>query len=102
MYRTYDTVNGIPPRLYRSPTEIRRDIDGISEKIEEANLRLNLRALVIDIVSNDSDVGAESLIPELEAAIVEAREALTELKNLQNELSALQEELGDIKWLGGM
>lgn len=102
MYRTYDTVNGIPPRIYRTPTEVRRDIDEISEKIKEANLRLNLRALVIDIISNDSTVGAEPLIAELEAAIIEAREALAELRELQNELSALEEELGELKWLGGM
>lgn len=101
MYRTFDMVNGIPPRIYRSPNEIRRDIDEISAKIKEANTRLNLRALVIDIISSDSTNEPANLISELESAIEEAREALSELRNLENELTALEYEMGEIKWLAG-
>ena len=102
MYRTYDMVNGIPPRIYRTPSEIRRDIDEISSKIKETNLKLNLRALVIDIISCERESTPEKLIGELEVAITEAREALSELENLHSELSALEAELGELKWLGGM
>jgi predicted nucleic acid-binding Zn-ribbon protein len=101
MYRTFDVVNGIPPRIYRAPREVRRDIDEISAKIKEANLRLNLRALVIDIVSSEKGAEPSSLITELEAAIDEAREALEELRNLENELTALEYEMGELKWLAG-
>lgn len=101
MYRTYDMVNGIPPRIYRTPDEVRRDIDEISAKIKAANLRLNLRALVVDILSGERGGAPEALIVELESAIGEAREALSELKSLQDELSALEEELGELKWLVG-
>jgi hypothetical protein len=102
MYRTYDMVNGIPPRIYRTPAEIRRDIDEISSKIKETNLKLNLRALVIDIISCDKGSTPEALIAELESAIAEAREALSELQSLHGELSALEAELGELKWLSGM
>ena len=102
MYRTYDMVNGIPPRIYRTPTEIRRDIDEISSKIKETNLKLNLRALVIDIISCDRNSSPEQLISELESATCEAREALSDLTRLSDELSALEEELGEVKWLCGM
>lgn len=95
-------VNGIPPRIYRTPREIRRDMDEISSKIKETNLKLNLRALVIDIISCERESSPESLITELESALAEAREALTELTTLHNELSALEAELGELKWLGGM
>ena len=101
MYRTFDMVNGIPPRIYRSPNEIRRDIDEISAKIKETNLRMNLRALVLDIISSDRGEEPANLISELESAIDEAREALSELKNLENELTALEYEMEEIKWLAG-
>ena len=102
MYRTYDMVNGIPPRIYRTPREIRRDMDEISSKIKETNLKLNLRALVIDIISCEREASPESLITELESALAQAREALSELTSLRDELSALEAELGELKWLGGM
>ena len=102
MYRTYDTVNGIPPRLYRAPREIRRDIDEISSKIKDTNVKLNLRALVIDIISCEKDTSTEMLIGELESALAEAREAIDELGNLHDELAALEAELGELKWLGRM
>ncbi len=102
MYRTYDMVNGIPPRIYRTPAQIRRDIDEISSKIKETNLKLNLRALVIDIISSEGESSPEQLISELESATDEAREALSELSRLHDELSALEEELGEVKWLCGI
>ena len=101
MYRTFDVANGIPPRIYRAPNEIRRDIDEISAKIKETNLRLNLRALVLDIISSDRGEEPANLISELESAIEESREALSELKNLENDLTALEYEMEEIKWLAG-
>ena len=102
MYRTFDMVNGIPPCIYRTPKEVRRDIDEISDRIKETNLRLNLRALVIDILSGDKGDEPSSLISELESAIEEARDALSELRNLENELKALEYEMGELRWLAGI
>ena len=101
MYRTFDMVNGLPPRIYRSPNEVRRDMDEICAKIKETNLRLNLRALVIDLISSEDCDELGTLIAEIESAAEDAREALTELRNLENELTALEYEMGELKWLTG-
>ena len=101
MYRTFDMVNGLPPRIYRSPNEVRRDMDEICAKIKETNLRLNLRALVIDLISSEDCDEPGTLIAEIESAAEDAREALTELRNLEIELTALEYEMGELKWLTG-
>lgn len=102
MYRSYDTVNGIPPRIYRTPGEIRQDISEISEKIEQTNDMLNIRALLVDMLMSERSDSPEKLIPDLEEAISEAREALARLGALKDTLSLLEEELGEVKCLGRM
>lgn len=102
MYRSYDTVNGIPPRIYRTPGEIRRDISEISEKIEATSEMLNIRALLVDMLMSERSDSPEKLIPDLEEAISEAREALVNMKRLKDELTSLEEELGEVKCLGRM
>ena len=97
MYRGYDMTNGIPPRIYRTPREIRWDISEISQKIEETNDMLNIRALLVDILVSDRADAPETLIPDLEEAIGEARCALGSLKRLNEELSLLEEELEEAR-----
>ena len=99
MYRTYDAVNGIPPRIYRTPGEIRRDIFEISEKIESTSDMLNIRALLVDMLMSDRADTPETLIPDLEEAIAEARDALESLKRLNRELELLEEELEEVRCL---
>lgn len=99
MYRSYDDVNGIPPRIYRTPGEIRRDIFEISKKIESTSDMLNIRALLVDILVSDRSDTPETLIPDLEEAISEAREALDSLKRLNEELDSLEEELEEVRCL---
>lgn len=102
MYRSYDTVNGLPPRIYRTPGEIRRDIAEISEKIEATDEMLNIRALLVDMLMSERADSPEKLIPDLEEAISEARDALTRLKRLKDSLTSLEEELGEVRCLGRM
>ena len=102
MYRSYDTVNGMPPRIYRTPGEIRRDIAEISEKIELTNDMLNIRALLLDMLISERTDSPEKLIFDLEEAISEAREALANMKKLEEELSLLEEELEEVRCLGRM
>ncbi len=102
MFKTYDSVNGIPPRIYRHPKEIRRDIAEIKGRIEEANQMLNIRSILTDIMSGERDGSPERMIPELEEAIGEAREALSRLSALEEELLGLEEELGDVKFIFGI
>ena len=93
-----DTKNGIPPTIYRTPLEIRRDMADISCRINDARDMLNIRSLLIDILSSDAYDKPERIIEELECAIEEAREALDTLRELDEELSDLEEELGDVRW----
>ena len=95
MFKSYDMQNGLPPRLYRTPGEIKRDIVEISDKIEETNEMLNIRSLITEILLSERRDSPDKLIPELETVIYEAREALSRLRELNEELSLLEEELGE-------
>ncbi len=101
MFKTYDMENGIPPRIYRMPAQIRSDISEIKRKISETNSMLNIRSVLIEILTGERADSPKSLIPELEEAICEARDALDELRELEEELSGLEEELGDAKYILG-
>ena len=101
MYRTFDTDNGTPPRIYRTPAEIKADIRKISERIKETSSMLNIREMLVDILVSEHANSPDKLIPELEEAIAEARWALDSLKNLKEELDMLEDELKEVKWLFG-
>ena len=100
MYKVYDASVGLPPTLYRTPREIRRDISAIKEKINEINERMNLRTLLMDILSDDRTVREpEFWIPELTEALREAAKAQESLLSLERELTELDEELKETKWV---
>lgn len=101
MYRSYDVINGLPPRIYRTAAEIRLDIAKISEKIEQTAQMLNIRALLVDMLMSERSDSPEKIIPDLEEAIGEAREALAGLKGLKEELISLEEELCEVRCLFG-
>ena len=101
MYRTFDTENGIPPRIYRAPAEIKNDIQEISQRIKETSSMLNIRELLVNILVSEHAGSPEKLIPELEEAIAEARWALDSLNNLKEELDSLEDELQEVRWLFG-
>ncbi len=101
MFKTYDLENGIPPRIYRSPAEVRRDIREIKNKIEDINLMLNIRSVLTDIMADERAGSPERLAPVLREAIADVEEAVSELSALEEELAALREELGDVKYLFG-
>ena len=99
MVKSFDAVNGLPPRIYREPAQIRGDIRDITRRIEQTNEMLNIRALLIDILASERSDKPEEIIPELEETIAEAREALYMLNGLKEELSLLENELGDARCL---
>ena len=99
MYRNCDTKNGIPPRVYREPGEIRDDIKDITLKIEETSSMLNIRELLINMLMDDNRNAPENLIFDLEDAIMEAKAAIKLFKELNEELTSLEEELEEVKWL---
>ena len=102
MFVRYDPSRGIPPRIYRTVGEIRRDIRDISQKIADADKMMNIRSLLIDILASDRYDDPRAMIPELYDAIAEANDALKGLKALNEELDALREELNETKCEIGM
>ena len=97
MYRGYDMKNGLPPRIYRDPQEIKRDIANINNRIEEANSMLDIRSLIIDILVSDNKDNPELLIWDLEDAIAEAKSALELLNSLNEELLLLEDEILEVR-----
>ena len=97
MYTVMSTVNGLPPRLYRSPLEIHRDMMQISARIREKEEMLSVHNLLIEMIPLWAEQSPESWIPELEATVAEATEALHNLHKLQRALEALREELEEVR-----
>lgn len=93
MYRSYDIENGMPPHLYRSLTEIRKDMRRISSEITHTNQKLNIRSILTELIDDSRNDKPESFILDLEEIVGEAREALDRLSGLEEELTALREEL---------
>ena len=99
MYRVNSFYSGESPRIYRNTGEIRKDIKRISDEIRESNERLNLRALLLDLVDEcrGEELKPAMWIPELSAALDEAREAYARLSTLYDELEILHEDLRETR-----
>ena len=93
--------SGLPTRIYRSLGEIRWDINVIKERIDNTDEQLNIRSLLLELLSGAKYSNPEVLIPELYEAITEANEALLSLQKLKEELLALEEELEETKCVIG-
>ena len=101
MYKSYDMENGIGPTIYRSPCEVAEDVRYIKRKIKEVSATLNLRDMLLNILSGERLKEPELLISTLSDAIEEAKETLFELKELEQELHDLEDELREVKWITG-
>ncbi len=102
MYVRYDTERGIPPRIYRRVGEIRRDMREIRERIKDTDEMLNIRGLLLEILTSARAEDPKVIIPELYEAITEASEALGNLKKLNEELRVLSEELSETRCVVGI
>ena len=97
MYSCMNVNEGMPPRLYRSPCEIHRDMARISVKIRENEEMLSVHNLLIEMIPTWVDQSPERWIPELEATVAEATDALENLKRLQFALEELRCELEEVR-----
>lgn len=97
MFFGANDYEGLPPRLYRSPSEIKSDIRKISRKIKEADEMLCIRHILMEMISECAEKEPERWIEELEETVLEARETLRELERLKGALEELEEELGDAR-----
>ena len=101
MFRGYDMENGIGPKIYRSPAEVREDVKAVKLRIKEVSDAVNLRDLLLNILTGERSRDPENLITTLSEAVEEAKEALEELRGLEEELYELEEELREVKWITG-
>ena len=99
MYSCMNINEGAPARLYRSPSEIRRDMTRISRTIRENEEMLSVHNLLIEMIPEWADKSPETWIPELEEIVDDANEAMDNLKRLKAALELLSEELEDVKCL---
>ena len=97
MYSCMNTTEGMPPRLYRNPSEIHRDMISISARIRENEEMLSVHNLLIEMIPIWSAQSPERWIPELEATVAEANEALDNLRKLQYALENLSAELEEVR-----
>ena len=97
MYSCMNPAEGMPPRLYRNPSEIHRDMIRISAKIRENEEMLSVHNLLIEMIPAWAEQSPERWIPELEATVNEAREALENLERLQLALEELTYELEEVR-----
>ena len=101
MYSCRNVYEGSPPRLYRTPSEIRRDITSIASKIKETEEMLSVHNLLIEMIPTWAEESPERWIPELIDTVAEAEEALDSLKLLQTALEELKSELEEVKCVMG-
>ena len=97
MYTLSDSVEGMAPRLYRSPSEILRDMECIRSKISEILDMLSIHNLIIEMIPEWSGCSPENWIPKLEDTLAEANDALDTLMTLKERLEELKEELEEVR-----
>ncbi len=97
MYTCMNPTEGLPPRLYRSPSEIHRDMICISAKIRENEEMLSVHNILIEMIPTWAEQSPEVWLPELEATVEEAKEALDRLRKLQSALELLAAELEEVR-----
>lgn len=96
MFLYADSYEGTPPRLYRTPGEIRRDITAISARIKETESMLSAHNLLFEMLPTWAEESPESWIPELSDTVAEAEEALENLRLMKIALEELSLELGEV------
>lgn len=97
-----NTYEGRPVRLYRSPIEIRRDIDDISARIREADEMLSVRGILMELLSELAEGDPERWVNELFDLVSEAKSSLDNLRSLNRSLDELTDELYEVRCVMGL
>ena len=96
-FRMESDYYGTPPRLYREPDEISRDIGEIRRRILMADSRLNARNIIAEMICAQAGREPERWIPAMKGIIEEAGDTLAELNRLRDALEMLKYELEETK-----
>lgn len=97
MLIAYDNYNGTPTRLYRTPAEIKRDISKITERIKATNEKINVRHLLLEMLSDLREDDPQKSVKLLEELVAEAQDSLIEFNYLREALSDLECELRETR-----
>ena len=93
---------GSEGRLYRSPNEIKSDIEEVAERLSLIKEMLNVRSLISEVISDQSEGEPKRSAEAINELIEYADEALCEMKELNEVLSELRCELLDtVRFFGG-
>jgi hypothetical protein len=92
-----NVYEGMPPRLYRHPSEIRSDMLAITGRIKETEEMLSVHNLLLEMLPEWASLSPERWIPELTEIVAEAEEALERLSLLRDGLNDLAAELEDVR-----
>lgn len=96
-FLNYSTYEGEPARLYRTPAEIRRDINIIKERIDTTVSMLNVRALLTDMVSECASGDPEKWAGVLRLVLDETDGSLEQLRKMKKSFDCLVSELEETK-----
>lgn len=99
MYRTFDEINGFPPRLYRNPEEIKRDIRVVKERMEQINDMLNIRELLSEAFEGADEQSLPRRAEQIRELLKYADDTLQELSELSKTLDELRAELSEVREL---
>ena len=89
-----DSYTDAEPRLfYRTPGQISGDIRAVSERIAEINELLNVRNILAEVITAESEGNSLRKIEAINELLDFASEALEEMKELEETLGGLKKEL---------
>ncbi len=97
MYIRMNAYEGEGGHIYRSLSEIREDIKEVREAISEINSMLNIRDMLMQMLSEVAEDDPDEWLPELYELADGARESLLQLHELEDTLCELRCELSYTK-----
>lgn len=81
---------------YRSPSEIRRDMERILDLIRESERMLNVRDLIAGAITDSCASDPAAWIPVLEDIVETAGDTMRRIERLEESLDELTEELREV------
>ena len=103
MFIRFNKEDGIANAIYRMPGEIIADIESVRREIGVIRNKLNLRAMIVELISDERVASEPNIwIDRLEGLVEDAKEAEDNLSELKQALCELREELYQTQWAMGL
>ena len=88
---------GMPPRLYRTPSEIKTDINDVKIKIDRLCDMLNVRNVISEMLNECATGSISDWLPALKSIVEDAEDTLETLVELNDSLEGLNKELKETR-----